>query len=82
MERKSASGFAGMVRAITIATASVASPTMTNSIGVVTPNACSAATTTVPPTMKAALVTLTAAMTRARLSAPAHACTAEKVGTM
>ena len=82
MERKSASGLAGMVRAIAIATPSVASPMMMNSIGVVTPNACSTATITVPPTMKAALVTLTAAMTRARLSAPAQACTAAKVGTM
>ena len=34
------------------------------------------------PTMKAALSTLTAAMTRARRSAPAQACTAAKDGTM
>ena len=82
MDRKSASAFAGMVRAMTIATPSVASPMMTNSIGVATPSACNTATTTVPPTMKAALLTLTAAMTRARRSAPAQACTAAKVGTM
>jgi hypothetical protein len=36
----------------------------------------------VPPTMKAALSTLTPAITRARRSAPAHACTAAKVGTI
>jgi hypothetical protein len=48
----------------------------------VTPNACKPATTTVPPTMAAALSTLTPAMTRARRSAPAQACTAANVGTM
>ncbi len=43
---------------------------------------CRAATATVLPAMNAALSTLTAAITRARRSAPAQACTAAKVGTM
>ena len=73
---------AGMVRAMTTATPKVARPTRMNSTGVPTWNACSAAITMVPPTMKAALSTLTPAMTRARRSAPAQACTAAKVGTM
>ena len=48
----------------------------------VRPAFCSAANTTVPVTMNPALSTLTAAITRARRSAPAHAWMAENTGTM
>ena len=67
MERKSIIALAGMVLAISTAPTAVHSPIRMNSIGVVTPKTCSAATTMVPATMKAALSTLTPAMTRARL---------------
>ena len=54
-----------------------------NSCGVVDAGASAARRRSrVPPTMKAALSTLTAAITRARRSAPAQACTAAKAGTM
>ena len=46
------------------------------------PAVCSTATRSALPVMNAALSTLTPAMTRARRSAPAQACTAAKVGTM
>ena len=82
IEVKSRSQLAGMVRPMTMATPNVASPMRMNSAGVETWNACSTAMTMVPPTMKAALSTLTPAMTRARRSAPAQACTAAKVGTI
>ena len=42
-------------------------------VGSVTPAFCSPAVTSAPATMKAAESTLTAAMTRARRSAPAQA---------
>ena len=48
----------------------------------VTPKFCSTATTTVAIVMNSALSTLTAAITRARRSTPAQACTAAKAGTM
>ena len=72
-----------MVRAISTATTNVQTPIRRQTPGALSPSAsCSTATIMVPPTMKAALSTLTAAMTRARRSAPAQACTAAKVGTM
>ena len=46
------------------------------------PAACRAASASVPPTMKAAVMTFTAPMMRARMDLSAQACTAAKDGTM
>lgn len=46
------------------------------------PAAWSAARASVPPTMKAAVMTFTAPMMRARIALWAQACTAAKEGTM
>jgi len=67
---------------IQISATTLATPISRNSCGSVTPKDSSAATIKVPATMNAALSTLTAATTRARLSAPAQDCTAANDGTM
>ena len=82
MERKSRKALVGMVRQMAMATARHATPTIRKSVATSSPSVCSSAMTSAPPVMKAAFSTLTAAITRARRSAPAQACTAEKVGTM
>ena len=46
------------------------------------PAPCRAASASVPPTMKAAVITLTAPMMRARIAFCAQACTAANEGTM
>ena len=53
-----------------------------NSIGMPTPALCNSATTSAPPTMNAALSTLTAATARARRSGRAQAWIAAKDGTI
>ena len=63
------------------AKAALSRPSTSKSAGSVAPAACSAATMIVPPTMKVAFMILTPAITRARRSSPAQACTAEKMGT-
>src|SRR3984893_11299885 len=55
---------------------------MRKSADAVMPASCNPNMMRLLTTMNAALSTLTAAMTRARRSAPAHACTAANVGTM
>src|SRR6516225_7708253 len=82
IDSASLNALAGMVRPIAYATTRLASPSTRNSCDVVMPASCRPNTMRLLTAMKAALSTLTAAMTRARRSAPAQACTAAKVGTM
>ena len=72
-----------MVRAISPATTSVGDAEIRNSAGGPSAGLLQQRDRRRPPaTMNAALSTLTAAITRARRSAPAQACTAENAGTM
>src|SRR5579883_3419984 len=81
--RKSRSRLVGSVRAIRNTTTKLSTPSSRKTLaGPMPANFSSSATVTAATDMNAALSTFTAAITRARRSAPAHACTAEKVGTM
>ncbi|GJE46817.1 hypothetical protein AEGHOMDF_6026 [Methylobacterium soli] len=57
-------------------------PTRASSAAIEKPAPWSRAKARVPATMKAAVITLTAPMTRARLAFSVQACTAAKEGTM
>ena len=82
IERKSLSQLVGMVKPMATATTRVAAPSSANRTGVPSRSFCSIASTSAPTTMKAALSTLTAAITRARRSVPAQTWMAVNTGTM
>jgi len=73
--------FTAHVRSTSTVATRLATPSSVNSKELLTPTDCNRATIALEPTMKAAEITLTTAMTRARFSGAAQLCTAANDGT-